>query len=111
MDNQTLLQIAPFIFIFAIMYFLLFRPQQQRMKQLREMVEGVRRGDTVVTAGGIVGRVAKVPVKDDPEIVVEIADNVQVRVVRSTLTEVRAKGQPAEAKDKADKAAAKPDKS
>ena len=103
MDNQTLLQIAPFIFIFAIMYFLLFRPQQQRMKQLREMVEGVRRGDTVVTAGGIVGRVAKVPVKDDPEIVVEIADNVQVRVVRSTLTEVRAKGQPADAKDKSDK--------
>ena len=104
MDNQTLLQIAPFIFIFAIMYFLLFRPQQQRMKQLREMVEGVRRGDTVVTAGGIVGRVAKVPQKDDPEIVVEIADNVQVRVVRSTLTEVRAKGQPADAKaDKSDK--------
>jgi preprotein translocase subunit YajC len=103
MDNQTLLQIAPFAFIFAIMYFLLFRPQQQRMKQLREMVEGVRRGDTVVTAGGIVGRVAKVPAKDDPEIVVEIADNVQVRVVRSTLTEVRAKGQPADAKDKSDK--------
>jgi len=103
MDNQTLLQIAPFVFIFAIMYFLLFRPQQQRMKQLREMVEGVRRGDTVVTAGGIVGRVARVPAKDDPEIVVEIADNVQVRVVRSTLTEVRAKGQPADAKDKSDK--------
>ncbi len=55
------------------------------------MVDNVRRGDTVVTAGGIVGRVAKVPQKDDSEITVEIADNVQVRVLRSTLSEVRAK--------------------
>jgi preprotein translocase subunit YajC len=105
MDSQTLLQIAPFIFIFAIMYFLMIRPQQQRMKQLREMVDNVRRGDIVVTAGGILGRVAKAPQKDDPEITVEIADNVQVRVVKSTLTEVRAKTQPVDPKaEKADKA-------
>ena len=94
MDTTTLYSIAPLIFIFAIMYFLMIRPQQQRMKQHREMIENVRRGDTVVTAGGIVGRVAKVPQKDDPEITVEIADNIQVRVVKSTLTEIRARTQP-----------------
>jgi preprotein translocase subunit YajC len=94
MDTTTLYSIAPLIFVFAIMYFLMIRPQQQRMKQHREMIENVRRGDTVVTAGGIVGRVAKVPQKDDPEITVEIADNIQVRVIKSTLTEIRARTQP-----------------
>lgn len=94
MDTGTLYSIAPLIFIFAIMYFLMIRPQQQRMKQHREMVANVRRGDTVVTAGGIVGRVAKVPQKDDPEITVEIADDIQVRVIKSTLSEVRARSQP-----------------
>lgn len=103
MDANFLTTIAPLIFIFAIMYFLMIRPQQQRAKQHREMVDNVRRGDTVVTAGGILGRVAKVPQKDDPEITVEIADNVQVRVLKSTLSEVRAKGQPVEASAKADK--------
>ena len=86
------------IAIFAIMYFLLLRPQQQRVKQHKEMVDNVRRGDTVVTAGGVIGRVVKVPQKEDPEITVEIADGVQVRVLRSTLSEVRAKGQPVETK-------------
>jgi preprotein translocase subunit YajC len=94
MDTTTLYSIAPLIFIFAIMYFLMIRPQQQKMKQHREMIENVRRGDTVVTAGGIVGRVAKVPQKDDAEITVEIADNIQVRVIKSTLTEIRARSQP-----------------
>jgi len=83
--------IFPFLLIIPIIYFLMIRPQQQRMKQHRDMVDNIRRGDTVVTAGGIVGRVAKPPQKDDTEIAVEIADNVQIRVVRSTLTEVRAK--------------------
>ncbi len=92
MDN--FLSIAPLIFIFAIMYFLLIRPQQQRVKQHKQMVENVRRGDVVVTGGGLVGKVVKVPANDDPEITVEIADNVQVRVIRSTLAEVRAKAQP-----------------
>lgn len=92
MDSFT--AIAPLIFIFAIMYFLLIRPQQQRMKQHKQMVENVRRGDVVVTGGGLVGKVVKVPASDDPEITVEIADNVQVRVVKSTLAEVRAKAQP-----------------
>ena len=98
MDSQTLITFAPLIFIFAIMYFLMIRPQQQRMKDLRNMVENVRRGDTVVTAGGIVGKVTKAPVKDDPEVTVEIADNVQVRVIKSTISEVRAKGQPVDTK-------------
>ena len=100
MDTTTLYSIAPLIFIFAIMYFLMIRPQQQRMKQHRQMIENVRRGDTVVTAGGIVGRVAKVPQKDDPEITVEIADNIQVRVIKSTLTEIRARSQPVDKSDK-----------
>ena len=89
--------IAPLILIFAIMYFLLIRPQQQRMKQHKQMVENVRRGDTVVTAGGLVARVVKVGQADDPEITVEISDDVQVRVLKSTLSEVRAKSQPADA--------------
>jgi preprotein translocase subunit YajC len=93
MDSFT--AIAPLIFIFAIMYFLMIRPQQQRMQQHKQMVENVRRGDTVVTAGGVVGRVTKV---DDAEISVEIADNVQIRVIKSTLSEVRAKSQPTDTK-------------
>ena len=83
--------LVPMVGLFAIMYFLVIRPQQQRAKQLKDMVENVRRGDTVVTAGGIVGRVAKAPQKEDAEITVEIADNVQIRVVRSTLADVRSK--------------------
>jgi preprotein translocase subunit YajC len=98
MDMQTLTTIAPLIFIFAIMYFLMIRPQQQRAKQLREMVDNVRRGDTVVTAGGIVGKVTKATTKEDTEVTVEIAEGVQVKVVKATLTEVRAKGQPVETK-------------
>ena len=98
MQDSFLTSIVPLIAIFAIMYFLLIRPQQQRMKQHKQMVEGVRRGDTVVTAGGVVGRVAKVPQAEDPEITVEIADSVQVKVLRSTLSEVRAKGQPVDTK-------------
>ncbi|HVT23681.1 MAG TPA: preprotein translocase subunit YajC [Rhizomicrobium sp.] len=90
MNTDFLTSFVPIIAIFAIMYFLMIRPQQQRMKQHREMVDNVRRGDTVVTAGGIIGKVAKV--KDEGELLVDIADNVQVRVLKSTLSEVRAKG-------------------
>ncbi len=100
MQDQFFTTMVPLIAVFAIFYFLIIRPQQQRTKQLRDMVDNVRRGDTVVTAGGIVGRVAKVPQKEDTEITVEIADNVQIRVVRSTLADVRSKN-----------ADAKPDKS
>ncbi|HTK80579.1 MAG TPA: preprotein translocase subunit YajC [Rhizomicrobium sp.] len=90
---------VPLIFVLVVMYFLLMRPQQQRAKQLRHAIDNVRRGDTVVTAGGIVGRVAKVPQKEDPELSIEIADGVQIKVLRGTLSEVRPKNQPANDKE------------
>ena len=89
MDTSFLINIAPFVAMFAIFYFLMIRPQQQRTKQLREAIDNARRGDTVVTSGGIVGRVARV--KDDGELMVEIADNVQVRVIKGMISEVRSK--------------------
>jgi len=92
---QTLTLIVPML---AIFYFLLWRPQQQRAKQLRQQVENLRRGDTVVTAG-IVGRVVKASAADDPEILVEIADNVQVKVLKASLSDVRPKAQAAEEKN------------
>jgi preprotein translocase subunit YajC len=90
---QTLTLALPMI---AIFYFLLWRPQSQRQKQLRKTIESLRRGDTVVTSGGILGRIVKATPNDDPEIMVEIADNVQVRVLKATISDVRAKGQPAD---------------
>ncbi|MBO6790033.1 MAG: preprotein translocase subunit YajC [Dinoroseobacter sp.] len=84
---------VPLILIFAIMYFLLIRPQQQKMKQHRAMVEALRRGDQVVTQGGLIGKVTKV--KDDGEVEVEIASGVSVRVVRHTIAEVLNKTEPA----------------
>ena len=90
LNDPFISTLVPLVLLFGIFYFLLIRPQQQRIKIHQQMVEAVRRGDTVVTAGGLIGKVAKV--KDDGELMVEIADNVQVRVLKSTLTEVRAKG-------------------
>ena len=87
-----MLQLVPILLMFVIFYFLLFRPQQQRAKQHREMVNNIRRGDTVVTSGGIIGKVTRV--RDDNEIEVEIADQTRVRVVKATIAEVRAKGEP-----------------
>jgi preprotein translocase subunit YajC len=89
LNDPFISTLVPLVLLFGIFYFLLIRPQQQRLKTHQAMVEAVRRGDTVVTAGGLIGKVAKV--KDDGELMVEIADNVQVRVLKSTLTEVRAK--------------------
>ena len=90
LNDPLISTLVPLVLLFGIFYFLLIRPQQQRVKTHQQMVEAVRRGDTVVTAGGLIGKVAKV--KDDGELMVEIADNVQVRVLKSTLTEVRVKG-------------------
>ncbi len=90
--SDFMLQLVPILLMFVIFYFLLFRPQQQRAKQHREMVGNIRRGDTVVTAGGIIGKVTKV--RDDNEIEVEIADQTRVRVVKGTVADVRAKGEP-----------------
>ncbi len=89
---QTLTLALPMI---AIFYFLLWRPQSKRQKQLRSMVENLHRGDTVVMLGGMLGRVVKATPKEDLEIMVEIADGVQVRVLKSSISDVRAKGQPA----------------
>ncbi|HEX4117672.1 MAG TPA: preprotein translocase subunit YajC [Rhizomicrobium sp.] len=92
---QTLTLIVPML---AIFYFLLWRPQQQRAKQLRNQVDNLRRGDTVVTAG-ILGRVVKASDKEDLEVLVEIADNVQVKVLKASLSDVRPKAQAAEEKN------------
>jgi preprotein translocase subunit YajC len=78
--------------IFVIMYFLILRPQQKRVKQHSEMVKNVRRGDTVVTNGGLIGKVTKVI--DDDQIEIEIADDVRIRQLRGMLSDVRAKGEP-----------------
>ncbi|MBT8416932.1 MAG: preprotein translocase subunit YajC [Silicimonas sp.] len=85
----------PLILIFAIMYFLLIRPQQKKVKEHQAMVEALRRGDQVVTAGGVVGKVTKV--RDDGEVEVEIAQGVNVRVIKHTITTVRSKTEPANA--------------
>jgi preprotein translocase subunit YajC len=87
-----------FVPVGLIFYFLVMRPQQQRAKQHRMAIDNLRRGDTVVTAGGLVGRVTKAPTKEDAEVTVEISDNVQVKVVKGTLSEVRAKTQPVDTK-------------
>ncbi len=78
-------QFIPLILIFVIMYFLILRPQQKRMKEHRAMVAGLKRGDQVITQGGLIGKVSDV--KDD-EISVELAQGVKVRVVRSAVTQV-----------------------
>ncbi|PKP79757.1 MAG: preprotein translocase subunit YajC [Alphaproteobacteria bacterium HGW-Alphaproteobacteria-2] len=85
---------VPLILIFAIMYFLLIRPQQKKLKEHRAMVEALRRGDTIVTQGGVIGKVTKV--KEDGELEVEIAEGVRVRVVRQTITSVLNKTEPAD---------------
>jgi preprotein translocase subunit YajC len=97
MDTSTFTTIAPLIFIMGIMYFLLIRPQQQQQKKLREKIAAVRRGDTVVTAGGHIATVSK-PVKpEDEHVTVEIAEGVHTRVLKSTLADVRGKGDAGEA--------------
>ncbi len=86
------LQFVPFVLIFVIMYVLIIRPQQKRAKAHQEMIKNVRRGDQIVTTGGLIGKVNKVV--DDGEIEVEIAEGVRVRVARGMLAEVRSKGEP-----------------
>lgn len=91
-----LIGIAPFIAIFAIFYFLIIRPQQRRLKTHRAMLEAVKKGDEVVTGGGLIGRVVRV---QDTEVEVEVAPTVKLRVVRATIAEVRTKPAPAAAND------------
>ena len=86
-------QFLPIVLIFVIFYFLLIRPQQKKMKTHRAMVDALRRGDQVVTSGGIVAKVSKV--QDDGMVEVEIADGVKVKVVKHTITKVLNKTEPA----------------
>jgi preprotein translocase subunit YajC len=90
--TDLIYQLLPFILIFVIMYFLILRPQQKRAKQHQEMVKALRRGDTVITSGGLVGKVTKVV--DDDQVEIEIADGVRVRQVKSMVSDVRVKGEP-----------------
>lgn len=87
-----LMSLLPFILIFVIMYFLILRPQQKRVKQHQELVKNLRRGDTVITSGGVVGKVTKVV--DDEQIEIEIAEGVRIRQMRQMVSDVRAKGEP-----------------
>ncbi len=89
----ALTSFVPLILIFAIMYFLLIRPQQKKVKEHQKMVAALRRGDQIVTAGGLIGKVSKV--KDDAEVEVELSEGMRVRVVRSTIAQVISKTEPA----------------
>ena len=89
--SGAFVQFLPIILIFVIMYFLILRPQRMKARHHQEMVANLRRGDTVVTNGGLIGKVAKV---EDHELQVELAEGVRVKVVRSMVAEVRSKGEP-----------------
>ena len=91
---DAIAQFVPLILIFGIMYLLLIRPQQKKVKDHQKMVAAVRRGDEIVTQGGLIGKVVKV--KDNNEIEVELAEGVKVRVVQSTLAQVVSKTEPVE---------------
>lgn len=91
--NSLLMSLLPFALIFIIMYFLIIRPQQKKAKEHAELVKNIRRGDTVITSSGLVGKVTKVV--DDEQIEFEIADGVRVRQMRQMISIVRAKGEPA----------------
>ena len=89
--------LIPIFLMLVIFYFLVLRPQQQRIKAHQEMVANIKRGDNVVTSGGIVGKVTRVK-EDDAEIEVEIAENTRIKVIRATIAEVRVKGESGAAK-------------
>lgn len=92
-NSDMIMSLLPFAGIFVIMYFLILRPQQKRTKDHQEMVKNVRRGDTVVTSGGLVAKVTKVYDTED-QIEIEIADGVRVRQMRAMVSDVRSKGEP-----------------
>src|SRR5437764_13967712 len=91
-DSSMIVQFMPLILIIVIMYFLILRPQQQKVKQHQAMIKALRRGDTVVTNGGLVAKVTKVV--DDDQIEVEIADGGRLRQMRTMVSDLRAKGEP-----------------
>ena len=91
--NSMLMSLLPFALIFVIMYFLILKPQQKKVKDHAEMVKNIRRGDTIVTNGGLVGKVTKVV--DDDQVEIEISDGVRIRQLRQMVSAVRTKGEPA----------------
>lgn len=91
--NSMLMSLLPFALIFVIMYFLILKPQQKKLKDHAELVKNIRRGDTIVTNGGLVGKVTKVV--DDDQVEVEISDGVRIRQMRQMISGVRTKGEPA----------------
>ena len=86
------MQLVPFAMIFAIAYLFVIRPQRKKTKDHANLIKNTRRGDSVITTGGLIGKVTKVV--DDAEFEIEIAPNVRVRVLRAMITDVRAKGEP-----------------
>lgn len=90
--SSEIIQFMPIIFIFVVMYFLVIRPQQKKAKLHRAMIAAVRRGDTVVTGGGLIGKVSKV--NDEREVTLDLGEGLKVRIVRSMISEVRVKGEP-----------------
>ena len=100
--------LLPLVLIFVVFYFLLIRPQQKKQKAHREMIANVRRGDRVVTGGGLIGQVTRVV--DERELMVEIADGVRVRVLRSMVSEILAKSEPVRSRDVDDEEDEKADK-
>src|SRR5882672_11748195 len=99
LDSQALIQFLPLVLIFIVFYFLLIRPQQKKQKDHRTMLDALRRGDRIVTGGGILGTVSKVVGPEEVEI--DIATGVRVRVLRGTITSVLAKPDPAAAREAA----------
>jgi preprotein translocase subunit YajC len=91
LSDPALQSMLPLVLIFVVFYFLLIRPQQKKVKAHRELLANLRKGDTVVTGGGIMGKVVKL---EDNVVFVEIADNVRIRVVRTTITDVVGKTEP-----------------
>lgn len=94
--NDILMSLLPFVLIFIIMYFLILRPQQKRVKTHQEMIANLRRGDQVTMSGGMIGRITKVV--DDTTIELEIAEGVRVKAAKSFVSELRSKGEPADEK-------------
>jgi len=92
--GEAIMSFLPLILIFVIFYFLLIRPQQKRAKEHKDMLTAVRRGDKIVTGGGVVAVVVKVGQPEDPEIQVEIAENVRVKIMRGTIANVLTRAEP-----------------
>ena len=95
---DMLISLLPFVLIFVIMYFLIIRPQRTQAKKREELLKNIRRNDTIVTGGGVIGKVTKV-VEGEPELEVEIAQGVKVKLLRSMVADVRIKGEPVAAND------------